>query len=104
LKVEKCPGGCDRPRSNHADELRTETRGDVLDAGARTLVTTLPDGTVQTTVVGIDGSRSVVQPDGTAQSLLQGPDEPDQRFGMQAPVGENGVVMMEGSLGVGRRA
>jgi len=64
-----------------------------LPTGDQVRTTTLPDGTQQMTQIGIDGSRSTTQPDGVAQSIQQGP---DPRFGMQAPIGQNGSVSTPG--------
>jgi RHS repeat-associated protein len=60
-----------------------------LSTGEQLRITTLPDGTQQSTLLGIDGSRTTMQPEGTTQTLTS---DPDPRFGMQAPVGQNGSV------------
>jgi hypothetical protein len=82
----------------------TGNRVEFLPTGEELRTTLLPDGTEYATLIGIDGSRAVVQADGTEQDI--GPGH-DSRFGMQAPVEENGAVMRRGhrwAFGVGRWA
>ena len=75
--------------------VQTTYQVQFLGTGDQVQTTTLPDGTVQTTTVGTDGSRSVSQPDGVQQSVQQ---SPDPRFGMQAPVSNNMSVMTPDGL------
>ena len=56
---------------------------ETLPSGSTHRVDTAPDGTRTDLLIGADASRTTTAPDGTVTTLLQ---EPDPRFGMQAPV------------------
>jgi RHS repeat-associated protein len=56
---------------------------EALEAGGTRTTVTAPDGTVSTTLVGADGTRTETSADGTLATSLR---EPDAQLGMQAPV------------------
>lgn len=61
---------------------QTTYQVEFLPDGQQRRTNLLPDGTQQQTVIGTDGSRTLTQPDGMGQTIVQGP---DPRFGMLSP-------------------
>jgi RHS repeat-associated protein len=65
-----------------------------LPTGDQRRVNTFPDGTVNESLIGTNGSTKVTFADGTTTELLEGP---DPRFGMQAPI-VKGLTTKTGGL------